>query len=89
MIIALDFATRRVIETTTEDAKIRERLLQDSVEHLKKVQEIYKNIQRQSEQKTNFQQSINQVRFYLGKVVQSIFPFSCLLPLIFLQFVWL
>ncbi|KAJ8964919.1 hypothetical protein NQ314_004526 [Rhamnusium bicolor] len=36
MVIALDFATRRVIESTEEDAKIRERLLQDSVEHLKK-----------------------------------------------------
>lgn len=61
MVIALDFATRRVIETTKEDAKIRERLLADSVEHLKKVEEIYKNIQRESEKSDRFQQSINQV----------------------------
>nr|XP_023018636.1 activating signal cointegrator 1 [Leptinotarsa decemlineata] len=49
MVIALDFATRRVIQSTQEDAKIRERLLQDSVEHLKKVEEIYKNIQKNSQ----------------------------------------
>lgn len=64
MIIALDFATRKVIQTTKEDAKIRQRLLHDSVEHLKKVEEIYKNIQRQSEQRGSFQQSINQVKKY-------------------------
>lgn len=72
MIIALDFATRRVIETTKEDAKIRERLLADSVEHLKKVEEIYKNIQRESEKSDRFHQSINQVNtqleFYLKKI---------------------
>lgn len=61
MIIALDFATRRVIESTKEDAKIRERLLADSVEHLKKVEEIYKDIQRKSEQRESFHQSVNQV----------------------------
>lgn len=68
MIIALDFATRRVIESTKEDAKIRERLLKDSVEHLKRVQEIYTNIQRESELRGTFQQSINQVKIIIFSV---------------------
>ncbi|XP_018568007.1 activating signal cointegrator 1 [Anoplophora glabripennis] len=50
MVVALDFAARRVIESSQEDAKIRERLLQESVEHLKKVEKVYKNIQKHSEQ---------------------------------------
>lgn len=37
MVIALDFASRRVVETTQEDEKIRRRLLEDSLEHLKKL----------------------------------------------------
>lgn len=61
MVIALDFATRTVIQSTKEDAKIKERLLQDSIEHLKKVGEIYKNIQRGSEQRDSVHYSINQV----------------------------
>ncbi|CAG9821491.1 unnamed protein product [Phaedon cochleariae] len=60
MIIALDFASRKVIEGTQEDARIRERLLQDSVEHLKKVEEAYKNIQKRSEQSYQRNQNINE-----------------------------
>ncbi|KAG5879979.1 hypothetical protein JTB14_030476 [Gonioctena quinquepunctata] len=59
MVIALDFATRRVIHSTQEDAKIRERLLEDSVEHLKKVEEIYKNLQKQSQR--SYERSRNNV----------------------------
>ncbi|VEN61461.1 unnamed protein product, partial [Callosobruchus maculatus] len=50
MVVALDFATRRVIETSEEDVKIKERLLQESVQHLRRVEETYKQLQRQSEQ---------------------------------------
>ncbi|KAJ8924475.1 hypothetical protein NQ315_007272 [Exocentrus adspersus] len=50
MVIALDFATRRVIESTEEDVKIRAKLLEESVEHLKKVEKMYKSIQKHSEQ---------------------------------------
>ncbi|CAH1958711.1 unnamed protein product [Acanthoscelides obtectus] len=50
MVVALDFATRRVIESSEEDVKIKERLLQESVEHLQRVQQTYKQLQRQSEQ---------------------------------------
>ncbi|CAH1108679.1 unnamed protein product [Psylliodes chrysocephalus] len=49
MVVALDFATRRVIESTQEDGEIRRRLLKDSVEHLKRVEEMYKEIQQRSE----------------------------------------
>lgn len=57
MVVALDFATRRVIESSQEDAKIRERLLEESVEHLRKVEKVYKNIQKHSEQVNKEQRS--------------------------------
>jgi len=49
MVVALDFASRKVIESTQEDMKLRQMLLQDSIEHLKKVEEVYKGLQKQSE----------------------------------------
>ncbi|XP_056636223.1 activating signal cointegrator 1 [Diorhabda sublineata] len=49
MVIALDFASRKVVESSEEDEKIRQRLLKDSIEHLKKVEQLYKDIQKSSE----------------------------------------
>ncbi|XP_028137545.1 activating signal cointegrator 1 [Diabrotica virgifera virgifera] len=56
MIVALDFASRKVIEGTKEDEKIRKRLLKESIEHLKKVEQMYKDIQKHSE--TSYQRNI-------------------------------
>ncbi|CAG9839438.1 unnamed protein product [Diabrotica balteata] len=56
MIVALDFASRKVIEGTKEDEKIRKRLLKESIEHLKKVEQMYKDIQKNSE--TSYQRNI-------------------------------
>nr|CAH7715530.1 unnamed protein product [Callosobruchus chinensis] len=47
MVVALDFATRKVIESSEEDVKIKERLLQESVQHLRRVEETYRQLQRQ------------------------------------------
>ncbi|XP_066154680.1 activating signal cointegrator 1 [Euwallacea fornicatus] len=49
MVVALDFASRKVIESTRGDLQLKQMLLEDSIQHLKKVEEIYKNIQRQSQ----------------------------------------
>lgn len=69
MVIALDFATRRVIESTQEDQKIRQRLLADSVEHLKKVEDMYKHIQELSQAVTTHK--LNDVKnlFYNPKIM--------------------
>ncbi|XP_050295164.1 activating signal cointegrator 1 [Anthonomus grandis grandis] len=48
MVVALDFASRKVIESTQEDAKLRKLLLEDSIEHLKRVEEVYKKLQNQN-----------------------------------------
>ncbi|KAL1512726.1 hypothetical protein ABEB36_002267 [Hypothenemus hampei] len=49
MIVALDFASRKVIETTQGDMKLKQMLLEDSMKHLEKVKEVYKKIQRQGQ----------------------------------------
>ncbi|XP_019866589.1 activating signal cointegrator 1 [Aethina tumida] len=54
MVIALDFATRKVIEGSEEDNKIRERLLKESIEHMKKADTVYKNLQQVSQLTTNY-----------------------------------
>lgn len=46
MIVALDFASRKVIESTQEDVRLRKMLLEDSIEHLKRVEKLYGNIQK-------------------------------------------
>ncbi|CAH0552081.1 unnamed protein product [Brassicogethes aeneus] len=53
MVIALDFATRKVIEGSQEDAKIRERLLKQSMDHMEKVDKVYKALQEVSESTTH------------------------------------
>lgn len=59
MVIALDFASRRVIETSQEDARLRQKLLEESIEHLKRAEATYKNIQKQAERSTT--KSLSQV----------------------------
>lgn len=49
MVVALDFASRKVIESTQGDLKLKQMLLEDSIKHLKRVEEVYRNIQRQSQ----------------------------------------
>lgn len=58
IIVALDFASRKVIESTNEDVRLKRMLLEDSIEHLKRVETIYKNIQKQS-QRSNLSQKNN------------------------------
>ncbi|ENN73081.1 hypothetical protein YQE_10285, partial [Dendroctonus ponderosae] len=41
MVVALDFASRRVIESTQEDMKLKQLLLEDSIQHLKRVEEVH------------------------------------------------
>ncbi|CAG9857807.1 unnamed protein product [Phyllotreta striolata] len=49
LVVALDFATRKVIESTKEDERIRQKLLEDSMKHLDKVKRMYQEIQKNSE----------------------------------------
>ncbi|KAH0998444.1 activating signal cointegrator 1 isoform X1 [Dendroctonus ponderosae] len=49
MVVALDFASRRVIESTQEDMKLKQLLLEDSIQHLKRVEEVYRNIQKRDQ----------------------------------------
>lgn len=49
MVVALDFATRKVIESTEEDVKIKEKLHEDIKKHLVNVEKLYKQLQKQSE----------------------------------------
>ncbi|XP_044746061.1 activating signal cointegrator 1 [Coccinella septempunctata] len=51
MVIALDFATRRVIESTEEDERLRKKMLEDCKKHLKNVEQLFKNLQKSSEYK--------------------------------------
>lgn len=51
LVVALDFATRRVIESSAEDAKIKERLHEDIKKHLTNVDKLYKKLQKQAEVK--------------------------------------
>lgn len=65
MVIALDFATRKVIEGSEEDNKIRERLLKESIEHMKKADTVYKNLQQVSQLTTNYnlRKSVRYIRY--------------------------
>jgi signal transduction histidine kinase len=49
MVVALDFATRRVIESTEEDVRIKEKLHDDIKKHLVNVEKLYRKLQKQSE----------------------------------------
>lgn len=49
MVVALDFATRRVIESTAEDVRIKEKLHEDIKKHLLNVEKLYKKLQKESE----------------------------------------
>ncbi|XP_044266046.1 activating signal cointegrator 1 [Tribolium madens] len=49
MVVALDFATRRVIESTTEDVRIKEKLHEDIKKHLANVEKLYRKLQKESE----------------------------------------
>ncbi|RZC41582.1 activating signal cointegrator 1 [Asbolus verrucosus] len=49
MVVALDFATRRVIESTEEDVKIKKKLHDDIKKHLVNVEKLYRKLQKQSE----------------------------------------
>lgn len=51
MVIAIDFATRRVIESTEEDERLRKKMLEDCKKHLKNVEQLFKNLQKSSEYK--------------------------------------
>ncbi|KAF7284000.1 hypothetical protein GWI33_022817 [Rhynchophorus ferrugineus] len=46
IVVALDFASRKVIESTDEDVRLRRMLLEDSIEHLKRVETLYSNIKK-------------------------------------------
>ncbi|KAK9880543.1 hypothetical protein WA026_011780 [Henosepilachna vigintioctopunctata] len=49
MVVALDFATRKVIESTEEDEKLRKKILDDCKKHLKNVEQLFRNLQKASE----------------------------------------
>ncbi|XP_063921558.1 activating signal cointegrator 1-like [Zophobas morio] len=49
MVVALDFASRRVIESTEEDVRIKEKLHEDIKKHLVNVEKLYRKLQKQSE----------------------------------------
>lgn len=48
MVVALDFASRKVIESTQGDMKLKQMLLEDSMKHLKRVEELYTHLQIQN-----------------------------------------
>ncbi|XP_060531252.1 activating signal cointegrator 1 isoform X2 [Cylas formicarius] len=70
MVIALDLASRKVIESSEEDVKIRKMLLQDSIEHLKKVENLYKNIERRSQFKGVMSRSHNALDDLVDLLIQ-------------------
>ncbi|EFA06844.2 Activating signal cointegrator 1-like Protein [Tribolium castaneum] len=49
LVVALDFATRRVIESTAEDVRIKEKLHEDIKKHLANVEKLYRKLQKESE----------------------------------------
>lgn len=48
LVVALDFATRKVIESSAEDMKIKTKLHNDIKKHLENVDSMYKKLQKQS-----------------------------------------
>lgn len=67
MVVALDFASRRVIESTQEDMKLKQLLLEDSIQHLKRVEEVYKSIQKR-DQRSLPKHHVSNVIFFLPSV---------------------
>lgn len=67
MVVALDFASRKVIESTQGDLKLKQMLLEDSIKHLKRVEEVYRNIQKQSQKVLPVQNvSLNCCKFFMS-----------------------
>ncbi|KAL3287011.1 hypothetical protein HHI36_001497 [Cryptolaemus montrouzieri] len=49
MTVALDLASRRIIESTEEDERLRKKILEDCKKHLKNVEQLFRNLQKTSE----------------------------------------
>lgn len=84
MVVALDFASRKVIESTQGDLKLKQMLLEDSIKHLKRVEEVYRNIQRQSQKVLPVQNVmcfffIKYLILYAFYVAEYLFKKNCLL----------